>query len=115
MEFNNAHVSRDGDRTLYRSSCFRRQQQASGHVEAETLGAARDDTKEQKASPFGERPAGYVLFTSSYRLFVLITAEDRRAPEGPDGQSAAFRTMYAYSGKYRLEDGRFITTVDNGE
>jgi len=71
-----------------------------------------DDTKEQKASPFGERPAGYVLFTSSDRLFVLITSEDRKAAEGADGQSAAFRTMYAYSGKYRLEDGRFITKVD---
>jgi Lipocalin-like domain len=70
------------------------------------------DTKEQRPSPFGERPTGYVLFTSSDRLFVLITAEDRKAADGVDGQSAAFRTMYAYSGKYHLEDNRFITKVD---
>jgi Lipocalin-like domain len=70
------------------------------------------DTKEQKPSPFGERPAGYVLFTSSDRIFVLITAEDRKAAEGAEGQGAAFRSMYAYSGKYRLEEDRFITKVD---
>jgi Lipocalin-like domain len=70
------------------------------------------DTKEQKPSPFGERPAGYVLFTSSDRIFVLITAEDRKAAEGAEGQGAAFRRMYAYSGKYRLEEDRFITKVD---
>jgi hypothetical protein len=70
------------------------------------------DTKEQKPSPFGERPAGYVFFSSSHRIFVLITAEDRKAAEGVDGQSAAFRSMYAYSGKYRLENDRFITKVD---
>jgi len=69
------------------------------------------DTKEQRPSPFGERPAGYVLFTSSDRLFVLITSEDRK-PEGADWQGAAFRSMYAYSGKYRLGDGSFITKVD---
>src|SRR5438046_1695099 len=64
------------------------------------------DTKEQKPSP--ERPAGYVFFSSSDRVFVLITAEDRKAAEGADGQSAAFRSMYVYSGKYRLENDRFI-------
>lgn len=70
------------------------------------------ESKEQKPSPFGEHPAGYVVFTPSERLFVLITAEDRKAPEDADGQGAAFRTMYAYSGKYRIENDKFITKVD---
>lgn len=70
------------------------------------------ETKEQKPSPFGERPAGYVIFTPSNRLFALITAEDRKAPIDADAQSAAFKTMYAYSGKYRIDSDRFITKVD---
>ncbi|ARQ13263.1 lipocalin-like domain-containing protein (plasmid) [Rhizobium etli] len=70
------------------------------------------DTKEQKASPFGERPDGYVFFSSSNRMFVLITAENRKPAEGADEQSAAFRSLYTYSGKYRLESGRFITKID---
>jgi purine nucleoside permease len=70
------------------------------------------ETKEQKPSPFGERPTGYVIFAPSSRLFALITAEDRKAPIDADAQSAAFRTMYAYSGKYRIESDRFITKVD---
>ncbi|CAK02854.1 conserved hypothetical protein (plasmid) [Rhizobium johnstonii 3841] len=69
------------------------------------------DTKEQKPSPFGERPAGCVFFSSG-RILVLITAEDRKPAEGADGQSAAFRSLYTYSGKYRLENDRFITKID---
>jgi hypothetical protein len=70
------------------------------------------ETKQQKPSPFGERAAGYVIFGPSNRLFALITAEDRKAPTDSEAQIAAFKTMYAYSGKYRIEADRFITKVD---
>ncbi|MDQ0562306.1 hypothetical protein QO004_004111 [Rhizobium mesoamericanum] len=70
------------------------------------------DTKEQEFSPFGEHPVGFVFFSSSDRMFVLITAEDRNPAEGVPGESAAFRGLYTYSGKYRLENNHFITKID---
>jgi hypothetical protein len=33
-------------------------------------------------------------------------------PQTKDEQSAAFRSMIAYTGRYRVEKDKFITTVD---
>jgi hypothetical protein len=69
-------------------------------------------TGERKPAAFGERPTGYVIFTPEGRLFALITATGRSAPQSIEDQSTAYRTMIAYTGKYRLEGSRFITKVD---
>jgi hypothetical protein len=42
-------------------------------------------------------------------LCTPATADDR---EAPDEQAAAFRSMIAYTGKFRLEGEKFITEVD---
>ena len=42
----------------------------------------------------------------------ILTAEGRKAPQTDADRAAAFQSMVAYSGTYRLEDDRWITTVD---
>jgi hypothetical protein len=61
---------------------------------------------------YGERPNGVIGFTPQGRFFAVVTTKDRMAPKAVEEQAAAFRTTIAYSGKYRLEEDRFITNVD---
>jgi hypothetical protein len=49
---------------------------------------------------------GYLVVTSAGRWIVVQTAEDRKAPHTDEDQSDAFKTMLAYSGKYRTEGNK---------
>jgi hypothetical protein len=69
------------------------------------------DTKETKAV-FGEQPSGYLILTSEGRMMGLLTAEGRKAPQTEAEREAAYRSMLAYSGRYRMEGDKFITKVD---
>ena len=69
------------------------------------------DTGEREAS-FGAHPNGFIIFTPEGRMMAVLTAEDRKVPQTDADRVAAFRSMYAYSGIYRLEDDRWITRVD---
>ena len=66
----------------------------------------------EKKIAFGEKPNGYSIVTLDKRMTVIITAEQRKKPETDDECVASFRSMIAYSGVYRVEDDRFITSVD---
>jgi hypothetical protein len=46
------------------------------------------------------------------RFFGFATADGRKPPQNPEEQAAAFRSMIAYTGKFRLEGDKFITRVD---
>ena len=69
------------------------------------------DSGERK-TPFGTNPNGYIVFTPEGRMMALITPESRKAPQTDAERAEAFKSMYAYSGIYRLEGDRFITKVD---
>jgi hypothetical protein len=69
------------------------------------------DTMETKAV-FGEQPSGYLILTSEGRMMGLLTAEGRKAPQTEAEREAAYRSMLAYSGRYRMEGDKFITKVD---
>ena len=56
---------------------------------------------------FGKHPTGYMMFAPDQRMAAVITAEERQP-----GETGLLRTMIAYTGVYRVEDGRFITKVD---
>jgi hypothetical protein len=60
------------------------------------------ETKETR-QVWGERPNGYLVVTSAGRWIVVQTAEGRKAPHTDEDQSDAFKTLLAYSGKYRTE------------
>lgn len=68
-------------------------------------------TGEKKAF-YGERPNGYTIFTPEQRMMVMLTAEHRKKPDSDEDCIAAFRSMFAYSGIYRVEGDKFITKVD---
>lgn len=65
-----------------------------------------------KTAAYGARPNGYAIFAPEKRLIVILTAEHRMKPDTDEDCIAAFRSMVAYSGIYRVEADRFITTVD---
>ena len=45
-------------------------------------------------------------------MMTIITGEGRKLPQTQEDRSAAWLTMLAYSGMYRLEGDKFITKVD---
>jgi hypothetical protein len=65
----------------------------------------------QRSNVFGEHPNGFIGFTPE-RFFAFAMAEGRKAPQTPGEQAAAYRTVVAYTGKWRLEGEKFITKVD---
>jgi hypothetical protein len=61
---------------------------------------------------FGSNPKGYLILTPGGRLCAITTAEHRKPGEGDIERAALHRSMLAYTGKYRVEGGDFITVVD---
>jgi hypothetical protein len=69
------------------------------------------DSKE-RIQPWGTEPNGYLIFHPDGRMMVLVTAMGRE-PGGTDEKLVAlFRSMMGYTGRYRIEGDRFITTID---
>jgi hypothetical protein len=69
------------------------------------------DTGERRPT-FGPKPNGYIIFTPEGRMMAYLEAENRTPPKTPEEQLAAYRTMIAYTGKYRFEGDKWITKVD---
>ena len=69
------------------------------------------DNGERRAL-FGKSPKGYIIFTSEGRMMAYLEADTRKAPRTDEERAAAYRTMIAYTGKYRLEGDKWITKVD---
>src|SRR5262245_18365306 len=61
---------------------------------------------------WGEHPNGSLVLTPTGRWIVVQTAEGRTVPQTDEDRGAAFRSMLAYSGRYRTEGQRIIITVD---
>ena len=71
-----------------------------------------DVTTKEKKLLYGEHPKGYFMFLPSGRAAVLITSENRKVSTTAEESQAAFQSMIAFSGKYRVEEGRCIINVD---
>jgi len=67
-------------------------------------------TKERQV-PYGEHPAGYLIVTPE-RFAVIITGEGRKPPQNDEDRLFSFRTMFAYTGLYRIEGNRLTTGVE---
>ena len=61
---------------------------------------------------FGPNPNGHLILTREGRMMAITTAEDRTPGETDAQRAALHKSMLAYTGKYRVEGGEFITTVD---
>ena len=66
----------------------------------------------ERKKSYGERPNGYSILTREKLMTIIITTPDREVPITDADRNAAFTSMIAYSGSYRVEDDRFITNVD---
>ena len=66
----------------------------------------------EREYPMGKAPTGYILFLPEGRMAVLITAEGRKAPATEQDRAGLFITLVAYTGAYRVEGDKWITTVD---
>ena len=60
----------------------------------------------------GEHPRGYQIATPEGRWLALVTADGRPVPKTDEDRAKALRSMIAYSGRYRVEDGKVITKVE---
>ena len=60
----------------------------------------------------GEHPKGVVILTPEGRAVLLTTADGRKAAASDADRVALWKSMVAYSGKYRIEGNDFITSVD---
>ena len=56
--------------------------------------------------------SGYLIFAPGGRMMTVIAANGRKPAKSDQEAAAALRTMFAYTGTYRLEGGKWITKVD---
>jgi hypothetical protein len=93
-------LTRSGDRAplvgLWRLVSFLREYQATG--DREML--------------MGSTPAGYILFLPEGRMAVVITGEGRKAPTTDEDRAGLFKSLVAYTGPYRVDGAKWITTVE---
>lgn len=71
-----------------------------------------DIASKETKTVFGEQPNGYLILTPQGRMMGLLTAQGRKPPQNEADRDAAYRTMLAYSGRYRVDSGKLITKVD---
>ncbi len=69
------------------------------------------ETKERK-EVWGEHPNGCLVLTAAGHWIVVQTAEGRKNPQTDENRIAAFRSMLAYSGQYRIEGRKIVIKVE---
>jgi len=57
-------------------------------------------------------PSAYLMFTPLGRLLSMLTRPSRAQWGAEREGETLFRATFAYSGRYRLEEGRWVTRVD---
>ena len=62
--------------------------------------------------PLGKNPTGYVMYTPEGRMWSIVTGEGREAPKTDQDRAELFKSMFAYTGTYRVEGDKLITKVD---
>jgi len=67
----------------------------------------------ERTQPWGTNPNGHLIFSSDGRMMVLVTAKPREPGSTDDAVVELFRTMMAYTGRYRIDGDRFITRIDS--
>ncbi len=66
----------------------------------------------ERIQPMGKVPTGYLSFTNDGRMAVVITGEGRKPGTSEADRAALFSTLVAYTGNYRIEGDKWITSVD---
>ena len=66
----------------------------------------------ERRFPLGPRPNGHLVFGADGRMMAYLEADGRKAPASDAERAAAYRTLIAYTGKYRVDGDKWITKVD---
>jgi hypothetical protein len=66
----------------------------------------------QRLPTLGDAPRGRLILLRSGQMMTVVTGEGRRVPTSDLERIAAFQSMIAYSGTFRVEGDEWITTVD---
>jgi hypothetical protein len=75
----------------------------------QVVGEGTDDPRDM----LGPSPFGRIIITPEHTVAVYIAKEDRKGPPSNEAEAAALlSSMNAYTGRYRVEGDKFITTVD---
>ncbi len=97
---NRVTLTRSEDRTplvgMWRLFTYQREYQGTG----------------EREHPMGTDPTGYLLFLPEGHMAVVITAEGRKAPATDKDRAGLFNSLVAYMGPYRVDGGKWITTVE---
>jgi hypothetical protein len=71
-----------------------------------------DVATSERTPVLGEHPRGYQIATADGHWLALVTGDNRPVPKTDEQRARALTTMIAYSGRYRVEDGKVITKVE---
>ena len=71
-----------------------------------------DQESKERTPVLGEHPRGRQIATADGRWLALVTAQDRPVPKTDAERARALQTMIAYTGRYRVEEGKVITRVE---
>ena len=61
---------------------------------------------------YGEHPTGYIILTAEGRMMAVVVGEGRKPATTDEERASLLRSMFAYTGMYRLEGDKWITSVD---
>ena len=73
---------------------------------------AEDQVTGERWPTFGKSPKGRLMLMPDGYMMVILTAEGRQPANTDADRAKAFKSMFAYSGKYTLEGESFVTDVD---
>jgi len=68
-----------------------------------------DVASKERTLVYGEHPRGIQIATPEGRWVALMTAEGRAIPKTDADRAQALKSMIAYTGRYRVENGQVIT------
>ena len=71
-----------------------------------------DAATKERTPVLGAHPRGFQIATPEGRWIAVVTADGRPVPKTDEEHAKALRSMIAYSGRYRVEDGKVITKVE---
>ena len=66
----------------------------------------------QKEPRMGQNPTGYAIFTPEGRAMFVITGEGRKPAKTVQERAELLNSLVAYTGTYRVEGDKWITTVE---
>jgi len=71
-----------------------------------------DQATKDRTPVLGEKPRGRQIATADGRWLALVTGDNRPVPKTDEDRARALTTMIAYTGRYRVEDGKVVTKVE---